>query len=261
MVISFADRPQLSSLRMVPYLRFRRLPLISSGRNVSLAQGHSLKKTMPPIAACLLAILALIAPAASQTNSTSANSSDTAAGSHCQNAIVDANASGIYTFGVDYPLPQSQQSGQATQFIPDPSWAVTVSGGNGEDIERNLWYSPAGQNYADDLGLSYDVCAFVISSLPTNTLRLGQNDPGNCSHMLTERCTDRLKSVAELSAHQWVSYSSPPPYENLTAGVLPSICGYIYRDLFTAAQDYCGNELGVNTDISKNSAVINVQGK
>jgi hypothetical protein len=216
---------------------------------------------MDRIAAYVLAILALSATAVSQANSTSANFSDSATGSHCRDEIVNANASGIYTFEADYPLPQRLQPGQRTQFIPDPSWAVTVSGGDGKEISRDLWYSTAGQNYADDLSLGYDVCAFIISSLPTNTLRLGQNDSGDCSHMLTERCIDELQSAASLSAHQWVTYSSPPPYQNLTAGVLPSICNYVYRDVSAAAKEYCGNELGINDDITKNSAVINVEGK
>lgn len=216
---------------------------------------------MNPITTRLLLILALTATAASQSDSDTTNSSDTRTVGQCYRPIDSANASGIFAYSVDYPLPQSEQSGQITRYIPDPSWAVTVNGGNGKDVQRRLWYSPAGQDYADDLSIEYDVCAFIFSSLPTNTLRLGQNDSGNCSSMLTQPCIDKLTSVASASAHQWVTYSSPPPYENLTAGVLPSICGYIYRDLFDAAQEQCGNELGVNTDIDKNSAVINTEGR
>ena len=218
---------------------------------------------MVSIARRLLAVLALTAAAASQSNSSSSDSSDseTTTGGQCSRSIASSNASGIFTFDVDYPLQGRLESGRAIKNIPNPSWAVTVDGGNGQSIQRRLWYDTAGQDYADDLAINYDVCAFVFSSLPTNTLRLGQNDPGDCSSVFTQRCIDNLTYVASASAHQWVSYSSPPPYENLTAGVLPSICGYISRDIFEAAKEQCGNELGVSDDITKNNAVINNEGE
>lgn len=217
---------------------------------------------MNRIAACfLLAVLAWTTTAASQSNSTSAKPSATTAWGECQRPIASANASGIFTFTVDYPLPGHQESGQPVENVPDPSWAVTVDGGDGEDIQRTLWYSTAGQDYADDLSINYDVCAFVFSSLPTNTLRLGQKDNGNCSSMLTKHCIQELTSVASDSALQWVRYSSPPPYQNLTAGVLSSICQYISSDLLDAAKEQCGDELGIGDYINTNTGILDFLGE
>ncbi len=171
----------------------------------------------------------------------------------CNSTISKANASGIYTFAVDYPTKQfNASSGPAEQNIPDPSWALTV------DVAQNttqttLWYDTAGQNYSNDLGIGYDACAFVVSSLPQNTIRLGQDDPGDCSSMFSQPCRDAILTRAASSAQQWTTYSSPPPYNNLTAGVLPTLCGYIYADLGDDGKAYpkeCAQELGYDYNIN-----------
>lgn len=45
----------------------------------------------------------------------------------CQ-PIRNANASVLHTFAVDYPLNVPEQEGQPIVIIPEPSWAITVSG-------------------------------------------------------------------------------------------------------------------------------------
>ena len=140
----------------------------------------------------------------------------------CNSAIDKANASGVLTYQVDYLDPRPKSGGG---FIPDPSWAVTVDGG-----QRTWWYDTAGQNYSNDLYIGYDVCAYIVYRLPLNTVELGQDDPGDCSTVLSQDCIDELTTRAALSANMWTTYSSPPPYQNLTAGVLPTICNNIFGD-------------------------------
>jgi hypothetical protein len=187
---------------------------------------------------------ALATTVISQTSPRSNYSLGTISRGLCNTSISNANASGVFTFPVEYPLQNENQTSHMS--IPDPSWAITVTGGNGKEVNRELWYDTAGQNYADDLAINYDVCTFILSNLPTNTLRLGQNDLGNCSTMFTQRCIDKLTYMASVSAYKWISYSSPPPYENLTYGVLPSICGYIHDDLHDTLANACGLELGMS---------------
>lgn len=208
------------------------------------------------------AVLVFAATVMSQTNSSADSSSGSTRGSICNSSISNANVSGIFTFPVQYPLENpDRRNSTSPGDIPDPSWAITVTGGNGKEIKRSLWYDTAGQDYADDLAINYDVCAFTMSRLPINTLRLGQRDSGNCSSMFTERCINNLTYVASTSAHKWISYSSPPPYENLTAGVLPSICNYIYQDLQEGMRTMCGPELAINESDSFQGAVTNVAGR
>ena len=156
----------------------------------------------------------------------------------CNSTIGSANASGVFTFAVDYPIAnQSNAEGTVIRNIPDPSWAITVDVQNGT-TQTSIWYDTAGQDYSDDLSINYDVCAYAIGGLPINTLELGQDDNGDCSTMFSQECITTLRNRAASSAHQWVSYSSPPPYQNLTVGVLPYICSYILRDLADPGSNY-----------------------
>lgn len=153
----------------------------------------------------------------------------------CNSSISNANASGILTIPNAY-APWSEDG-------RNPSWAVTVSGGNGEEVNRNLWYDTAGENYADDMALRYDVCTIVFADLHTNAYLLGQNDSGNCSSMITDRCKESVSHMASISADKWTTYSTPPPYENLTAGVLPTICRNIRDDLQETLEANCSGQL------------------
>ena len=144
----------------------------------------------------------------------------------CNSTIAQANASGVFTFPVQFPIASATNTttaGEAVQYVPDPSWALTVDVANDSTVQSTLWYDTAGQNYSDDVGIGYDACAFVIYSLPQNTIRLGQNDPGDCSGMLSDPCRKTILSRASESAQKWTSYASPPPYSNLSAGVLPTL--------------------------------------
>jgi hypothetical protein len=188
------------------------------------------------IAMALAALLLLATAAMSQTTNSSADTSSESIDNRlCNSSISAANASGLITYDPTDPY----RSGDA----PAHSWAITVSGGNGQAIQRDFWYDTAGQNYADDVGLDMDVCAFPNFYLPLNADRLGHNDPGNCSTIFSQRCIDAVTSMASQSALKWVTYSSPPPYENLTAGVLPSICQYIANDLKETIQKECGAQM------------------
>lgn len=177
----------------------------------------------------LAALLIFAAAAWSQTNNSSV---DSYAYDLCNTSISNANASGIVTFNPRWPIGTA-----------DPSWAITITGGNGKELKRQFWYDTAGENYADDLALKTDVCAFAEFYLPLNAHRLGQHDPGNCSSVFTKRCIEGVTSMASISASKWTRYSSPPPYENLTAGVLPTICDYIANDLKKTVKDKCGPQL------------------
>lgn len=197
---------------------------------------------------CAIALLAHCTMAANGTNASSQSIN-----SFCNTTVGSANASGIFTCAVDYPLPGVQHEGQVIINIPDPSWAYTVNVQN-NTVQAAVWYDTAGQNYSDDLSLGYDVCSILITGgLPINTIELGQNDPGDCSAMLSNDCRTALLEKTAASAHKWVTYASPPPYSNLSAGVLPTICGYILADLAQGNYQYpaeCAQEFGYNDNIN-----------
>lgn len=166
----------------------------------------------------------------------------------CNGSISDANASAIVTHGegrglIGWDLNTARRAG-----APDHSWAVTVTGGKGQELDRIFWYDTAGVNYADNVGIATDVCAFPNFDMPLNAHRLGQDDPGNCSTVLSQRCIDSVTSVAAESALKWTTYSSPPPYQNLTAEALPSICTYIARDLQETIKKECGPQMQADSD-------------
>jgi hypothetical protein len=154
----------------------------------------------------LASLLVFATAATSQTNTSSADaSSATQINRLCNSSISDANASGII---IHDPATDWQTGGRSG--TPEHSWAVTITGGNGQKIERQFWYDTAGVNYADDVGMDQDVCAFPNFYLPLNAHRLGQYDPGNCSTVFTPRCIDSVTSAASESALKWTTYSSPP---------------------------------------------------
>lgn len=88
--------------------------------------------------------------------------------------------------------------------------------------------------------------------MPLNAHRLGQDDPGDCSTVFSQRCIDSVTTMASESALKWSTYSSPPPYENLTAGVLPSICEYISKDLKDTIKKECGASMQSDSGIAAN---------
>jgi len=181
----------------------------------------------------------LFVSGAMSQNSSSANGSSARRYSPlCNHSISDANASAIVTHD-----PSTQYLTGGRSGAPEHSWAITIEGGNGQKIERNFWYDTAGVNYADDVGMKTDVCAFPNFYMPMNAHRLGQNDSGNCSTVFSQHCIDSVTSMASESALKWTTYSSPPPYENLTAGVLPSICSYIAQDLQETIKKECGPQM------------------
>lgn len=184
----------------------------------------------------LAGLLVFAAAAMSQTTNSGLNASSEIVNNRlCNSSISAANASGILLFE-----PSNHYHGEEA---PDHSWAVTISGGNGQRIQREFWYDTAGKNYADDVGMGTDVCAFPNFYLPLNGHRLGQNDSGNCSTVFSQRCINAVTYMASMSALKWTTYSSPPPYENLTAGVLPSICTYIANDLQDTIEKECGPQM------------------
>ena len=178
--------------------------------------------------------------------------------------ISSFNASGVVTFEVDYPLPQvSSKDGEVIHNVPNPSWAYTVNA-TGDTFIQDFWYSPNGQNYSNDLAIGYDACAYImVGGIPINTIELGQNDPGNCSSMLSWDCRNALMTRAAASALQWTTYSSPPPYSNLSAGVLPTICDKILEDLTDDNGKYnypkeCGQELNTGVSLPHSKEVYHV---
>ena len=170
----------------------------------------------------------------------------------CNASISDANASAIITHTRGQGRIGEDLNTGGGLGAPDHSWAVTVTGGNGQELERRFWYDTAGVNYADDVGIDTDVCAFPNFYLPLNAHRLGQDDPGNCSTVFSQRYIDAVTSMAAESALKWTTYSSPPPYENLTAGVLPSICNYISKDLQETIKKECGPQMQNDRGTSAN---------
>jgi hypothetical protein len=187
-----------------------------------------------------LMVSATVAMAQSLGTSTNNSSSEATAPTYflCNGSISEANASGIVT----HNSRQVQNTG-SRHGAPDHSWAITVTGGNGQELERRFWYDTAGVNYADDVGIDTDVCAFPNFYMPLNAHQLGQDDPGDCSTVLSQHCIDSVTAMAAESALKWTTYSSPPPYENLTAGVLPSICRYISEDLKDTIKKECGAQM------------------
>jgi hypothetical protein len=198
----------------------------------------------------LLASAAVAMAQSPDTNTTNSSSdSETTAPTYflCNGSISDANASGIVT----HSSRDVQNTGNGYG-APDHSWAITVTGGNGQELERRFWYDTAGVDYADDVGIDTDVCAFPHFYMPLNAHRLGQDDPGDCSTVFSQRCIDSVTAMAAESALKWTTYSSPPPYENLTAGVLPSICEYISDDLKDTIKKECGAQMQSDDKIAAN---------
>ena len=175
----------------------------------------------------------------------------------CNSTTTSANASGIFPFSVDYPVANnSNQAGSTIQNVPDPAWALTVDQSRGQ-LQQTLWFDSAGQNYSDDLSLGYDVCAFALGNLPRNTVELGQDDPGDCSGMLTTECREALLTGISNSAVQLTSYASPPPYSNLSAGVMSSLCGLILDTLAEDGKPYprvCAQDFGYSYSTSDTAA-------
>lgn len=149
----------------------------------------------------------------------------------CNSTIDSANASGvvsvpfhsrvsrqrILTYAMQYPFDANFRN------IPDPAWAMTVSQANGS-TESTLWYSTGGANYSDDLSLQTDACAQIFFGLPKNLDRLIQDDPGDCSKTLSKQCREAIITQIESTAFGLTYYASPPPYSNLSAGVIDSLC-------------------------------------
>ena len=158
----------------------------------------------------------------------------------CGSNPSNANASGVFT----YPVSISD--------VPPASWALTVDTLEDGSANSNIWYSTGGQDYSDDLSLGYDVCAFFIDNLPINTVRLSQTAGDDCSGMFTDRCIDTLLTRAQESAFGYVQTFTPPPYSNLSAGVLPTLCSLIATDLSggegTTWPHECQKEAGEQTD-------------
>jgi len=170
----------------------------------------------------------------------------------CNSSLASVNAFGTFTFAVEYPIDMaSTAEGQSIQMVPDPSWLMTVD--RGDSVwDTSFWYDTAGQNYSNDLSINYDACAFIITHLPINTVELGQDDPGDCSSTLSQGCRAALMDRIASSAEMWTTYSSPPPYSNLSAGVLPTLCSYILGGL-SDGNDHrypieCANEFGFVKD-------------
>lgn len=138
----------------------------------------------------------------------------------CNWTLAAANASGIFPIEGPFMLNSNAQ---------DPYWSLAVDQSN-DTTWTSIWYNTHGQNYSDDLALNYDVCAFVISGLPANTVRLGQNDPGDCSSTLSPACINALVTESANTALMLSTYASPSYgsiQSNLSAGVLPYICSQV----------------------------------
>jgi hypothetical protein len=195
-----------------------------------------------------LLVSATVAMAQSLDSSTN-SSSEVTAPTHllCNGSISEANASGIVTHN-SWDV-QNTFNGLGA---PDHSWAITVTGGNGQELDRRFWYDTAGVDYADDVGIGTDVCAIANFNMPLNADRLGQNDPGDCSTVFSQRCIERVTSTASKSAYMWIYHSSPPPYENLTSGVLPTICDNIATDLRDTIKKECVAQIRSEDGISAN---------
>lgn len=72
----------------------------------------------------------------------------------CNSTISNANASGVFTFAVDYPLAGAPTSeGSVVQYVPDPSWAMTVDYTTSA-LQTSIWYDTAVSKLIDrTLGL------------------------------------------------------------------------------------------------------------
>jgi hypothetical protein len=65
--------------------------------------------------------------------------------------------------------------------------------------------------------------------------------------MFSSQCRTAILDRTAQSALKWVSYASPPPYSNLSAGVLPTLCNYILRDIGENGYQFpkeCSQEFG-----------------
>ena len=144
----------------------------------------------------------------------------------CNWSILDANASGIFTFVVEDPPADT-----GTQIsIPNPSWAMTVtSPGEGHYANTSLWYDRAGQDYTDDVKLGYDVCAINIDGFPLNTLELARHDKGDCYNTFSTGCIEALLTNAADAAKTY--NEDTPTYNERTQSRMSAVCQTVSENL------------------------------
>lgn len=202
----------------------------------------------------------LAALAAAQTNTTTTNGTSTNWEDLCDKQISNANASGIFPFSVHV----STTSVTNTEIvIPDPAWAITVTSPDEENRVANttIWYDRAGQNYFDDTDLQYDACAFFLIRFPENTIRLAQDDNGDCTSAFTSDCISNLTKAAALSATTYNGDTTPGTVQ--TPLRLNSVCSYIAGNLGTSQLPYpsqCQQEFGISAQDSTQGVLSSFTG-
>jgi len=70
--------------------------------------------------------------------------------------------------------------------------------------------------------------------MPENTVRRGQDDDGTCQKMLSPTCVKALQERLINKAFYYTASWTAPPYSNLSAGVLPTVCSYLAGDISEA---------------------------
>ena len=124
----------------------------------------------------------------------------------CNSTYADkVNGSGIVDFSPGIRSAQKPNGdfsiNQAADWtVPNASWLVTVQQPEGLSSAGigSFWYNTGGIDYWNDEKTLFDACAFVfLGPFPTNTIDLSQDDPGDCSNMLTSYCRSALISQIE----------------------------------------------------------------
>lgn len=84
-----------------------------------------------------------------------------------------------------------------------------------------------------------------------------QDDPGDCSQTLSQQCRKAIIDLLESTAYNLAEYPSPPPYSNLSAGVLPALCNTMFNDLGNDPENVisfpgeCSKEFGAASLLSR----------
>lgn len=104
----------------------------------------------------------------------------------CKYRLSDYNASGIITWEVSSPINTGNGDFHST---PPFSLAKTISWNATDDTASSaLWFDTAGLNFSNDVSLEMDACAWMLSPVTENMVRLAQNDPGDCSAVVSDPC-------------------------------------------------------------------------
>lgn len=99
----------------------------------------------------------------------------------------------------------------------------TATGSGNEtnpDVSANVWLDPFVDVDLNNGDNPFSSCAYIIRSLPENTIRRGQDDDTSCEQMLSKSCVEEITWRASQTARWLVQNPTYGPFSNLTVSFL-----------------------------------------